>query len=69
MNELFREFNGSPDCASRYIKSFNNSNETFEHLKTIKRECDEKTDNSCENNSNDFSMKRQIRCSSEEVGK
>ena len=49
-NELIREFNGSPDCASNFINSFDNPKEALEHLEKTKQECDEKTDNSCGDN-------------------
>ena len=49
-NEFIHEFNDSTDCASQFVKSFNNSKEAIKHLEAIKRECDEKTDNSCGDN-------------------
>ena len=49
-NEFIRDFNDSTDCALQFIKSFNNSKEALEHLEKIKKECDEKTDNSCGDN-------------------
>ena len=42
MNEFVYEFNGSPDCVSAFIQSFNNLKETFEHFETTKRGCDKK---------------------------
>ena len=50
INEFAQTFNSSFDCASNFIKLFDNPKEAFEHLETIKRECDEKTDNSCGDN-------------------
>ena len=46
-NEFAQTFNGSFDCTSKFIKSFDTSKDALEHLETIKRECDSRTNNSC----------------------
>ena len=41
-NEFIWEFNDSPNCASKFVKSFDSSKETLDHFEMIKKECDGK---------------------------
>ena len=47
--EFAQTFNGSFDCASKFIKSFDNPKEALEHFKKT-QECNKRMDNFCGNN-------------------
>ena len=68
-NEFLRKFGDSVSDAVVFLKKFENIKLAEEHLIRINKECNEKRIILVEITANGFLMRKQKRCSSEEVGK